>query len=353
MYTIQSFSSLIENNFTVLTNTSKDLLHGLKLFHKDKWYIAGALALNEGQSPHKLINSSPEDTDYQLLAKAAILLAQGNLEHPLTITTGFPYSTYHIYKDKAASFLRQTHVIDYDASTFGAGGKKKVVVEVQNVEVIPEIVGCTIGIRKGETQANGSFFVLSCGFGTFESILSTDSGIIEQTMVSTHGIRYAVNILINELKSKYYLEMRNEHQFDDAFQRGYVYLNRKNIDLREMRRNAIRTYYEQVISPVLRNVITDQHLMKTNRIYLCGGAMYYQDLLDCFNEEFEGIAQLIVLGNPETIASTGYLLNSLRMSYGRKKSVAGIDIGNATTLVTTFSGAEQAKEKEKEDVEVV
>jgi plasmid segregation protein ParM len=59
--------------------------------------------------------------------------------------------------------------------------------------------------------------VLSCGFGTFESILSTDSGIIEQTMVSTHGIRYAVNISINELKSKYYLELRNEHQSTTLF----------------------------------------------------------------------------------------------------------------------------------------
>ncbi len=336
MYEIQTFSSLVENNNTVLSNTSKDLLHGLKIQHNDKWYICGDLALNEGLSPHKLINSSPADLDYQLLAKAAMLLIQDRVEQPITITTGFPYSTYHIYKDRAVEFFQGTHLLDYDASTYNAGNKKKVVLEVQNVAVIPEIVGCTIAVRKGETQATGSFFVLSCGFGTFESILSTDSGIIEQTMVSTHGIRYAVNLMINELKSKYYLELRNTHQFDDAFQRGYVFLNRQNIDLREIRRNAIQTYYNEVISPNLRTIINDTNLMKTNRIYLCGGAMYYQDLIDCFNNEFGGFAKLTVLDNPETLASKGYALNSLRMTQGKQKSSVGIDIGNASTVVASF-----------------
>lgn len=337
MYEIQMFSSLVENNNTVLSNTSKDLLHGLKIQHNDKWYICGDLALNEGLSPHKIINSSPDDTDYQLLAKAAMLLIQDQVEQPISITTGFPYSTYHIYKDRAIDFFKGTHILDYDASTHNQGNKKKVVLEVQNVAVVPEIVGCTIAIRKGETKASGSFFVLSCGFGTFESILSTDSGIIEQTMVSTHGIRYAVNLMINELRSKYYLELRNEHQFDDAFQRGYVFLNRKNIDLREIRKNAIQTYYNEVISPNLRSVINDTNLMKTNRIYLCGGAMYYQELIDCFQAEFGEFTKLTVLDNPETLASKGYALNSLRMAQGKPKSAVGIDIGNATTVVTNFS----------------
>lgn len=340
MYSVKSFSSLVENNNTVLNNTSKDLLHGLKILHDDKWHICGDLALNEGQSPHKLINSSPDDTDYQLLGKSALLLVQDAVEQPVTLTTGFPYATYHIHKEKAAAFFRKTHILEYDASTFSSGGRKKAVLEVQHVDVIPEIVGCTIAIRKGESNATGSFFVLSCGFGTFESILSTDSGIIEQTMSSAHGIRYAVNILINELKSKYYLEFRNAHQFDDAFQRGYVYLNRQNIDLREIRREAIQTYYKEVVSPTLRNIINDANLMKTNRIYLCGGAMYYQDLIDCFRNEFESFAQLTVLDQPETLASKGYALNSLRLSHGKQKSAVGIDIGNATTIVTNFDDEE-------------
>jgi len=340
MYSIQSFSSLVETNNTVLSNTSKDLLHGLKIAHDDKWHICGDLALNEGLSPHKIINSSPDDTDYQLLAKSALLLVQDAVDQPITVTTGFPYSTYHIYREKAISFLQRSHVLEYDASTFNGGGRKKAVLEVQQVDVIPEIVGCTIAIRKGEKQAKGSFFVLSCGFGTFESILSTDSGIIEQSMVSTHGVRYAVNILINELKSKYYLELRNAHQFDDAFQRGYVFLNRQNIDLREIRRNALQTYYNEVISPNLRSIITDANLMKTNRIYLCGGAMYYEDLVDCFKNEFANIAQIEVLDNPETLASKGYALNSLRITNGKRRSAVGIDIGNATTIVTNFNGGE-------------
>lgn len=338
VYEIQSFPSLVENNNTNLSQTAKDLLHGLKIQHNNKWYICGDLALNEGQSPHKLINSSPDDIDYQILAKAAMLLVENQVEQPITITTGFPYSTYYIYKDKAIEFFQRTHMLDYDISTHNAGNKKRVILEVQKVEVIPEIVGCTIGIRKGEPQVSGNFFVFSCGFGTFESILSTDSGIIEQTMISTHGIRYAVNLMINELKSKYYLELRNTHQIDEAFKRGYIFLNRQNIDLREIRKSVIQTYYQEVISPNLRSVINDSNLVKANRIYMCGGAMYYEELIDCFKEEFGKFTEITVLDNPETLASKGYAINLLRVGHGKFKSSVGIDIGNATTVVANFSG---------------
>ena len=120
----QSISSLIENNNSALNNTSADVLNGLKILHEGQWYICGNLALNEGQAPHKLINSSPADLDYQLLVKAALLLVADSVEQPVTITTGFPYATYRIYKDIATEQLKKSHIIEYDASTFGGTGKK-------------------------------------------------------------------------------------------------------------------------------------------------------------------------------------------------------------------------------------
>jgi len=336
MFETQSFSSLIENNNSNLSNTSKSLLNGLKIFHDNQWYICGNLALNEGQLPHKFINSAPDDIDYQLLIKAALLLLPDSVEQPITITTGFPYSTYHIYKEPAINLLKRGHIIEFDSSTFSNGNKKTVIHEIQNVEVIPEIVGCTIALRKGEQQAEGNFFVLSCGFGTFESILSMEHGIVEQTMVSTHGLRYAVNLLISELEKTHYLEFRDAHLMDEAFQKGYIILNRKNVDLKEMRRNALKAYYNEVISPKLRGVITDANLMKATKIYLCGGGMLYQELVDCFRNEFGEIAQLEFVTDPSSLASKGYALNSLRVS-GNKKSSVGIDIGNATTVVTTLA----------------
>ena len=337
MFAIQSFSSLIENSNANLSNTSKDLLNGLKIFHDNQWYICGNLALNEGQLPHKFINSAPTDLDYQLLVKAALLLIADSVEQPITLTTGFPYSTYRIYKDIATDFLKKTHIIEYDASTFSNTGKKTVILDVQNVEVIPEIVGCTIALRKGEQQADGNFFVLSCGFGTFESVLSMESGIVEQTMVSTHGMRYAVNMMISELEKTHYLGFKNAHLMDDAFQKGYIILNRKNVDLRDLRRSVLRAYYNEVISPNLRNVITDANLMKTNKVYLCGGGMYYQDLVDCFKNEFGDIAQLEFVTDPANLASKGYALNSMRVSGGKKQSSVGLDVGNAVSVVSRLS----------------
>jgi len=334
----QSFSSLIENNNSPLNNTSADVLNGLKILHEGQWYICGNLALNEGQAPHKLINSSPSDLDYQLLVKAALLLVADSVEQPVTITTGFPYATYRIYKDIATEQLKKSHIIEYDASTFGGNGKKTVILDVKNVDVIPEIVGCSIALRKGEENASGSFFILSCGFGTFESVLSMDSGVVEQSMISTHGLRYAINYMINELSKTHYLGFRTAHTLDEAFQKGYLYIDKKNVDVREIRKNALKSYYNEVISPNLRNVITDKNLSKTNKIYLCGGGMYYQDLIECFKAEFGEIAQLEVVSDPSALASKGYALNSQRVSGGLKAASIGMDIGNSTTVVTRITG---------------
>jgi hypothetical protein len=236
----------------------------------------------------------------------------------------------------AVNLLKKSHIVEFDASTYSNGNKKTVIQDVQNVEVIPEIVGCTIALRKGEQQAEGNFFVLSCGFGTFESILSMEHGIVEQTMVSTHGLRYAVNKMISELEKTHYLEFRDAHLMDEAFQKGYIILNRKNVDLKEIRRNVLKAYYNEVISPKLRNVITDANLMKANKIYLCGGGMLYQELVDCFRNEFGEIAQLEFVTDPASLASKGYALNSLRVS-GHKRSSIGLDIGNATTVITALT----------------
>jgi plasmid segregation protein ParM len=335
VFNIKKLPSLIEVNNSVLSGTSRNLIDGLKICNENLWYVCGNLALNEAILPHKLINSSPSDIDYQILLKASLLLMHDSIEQPLTITTGFPYSTYNLYREEASSYIKNTHRIEYDESTYTLnGGKKTIMLDVHNVEVMSEIVGCTLALRKGEAQEKGNFFVLSCGFGTFESIMSTDAGVVEQSMISTIGMSYAVNLTMKELLNKYYLEFRNAHLIDEAFQRGYIILNKKRIDLKELRRNSLRTYYQEVISPNLRSVISDSNLMKSNRIFLCGGGMYYEDLVNCFKEEYGEIAQLTIVSDPELLASKGYALNSLRISGGQKKSSIGIDIGNSTTVVT-------------------
>jgi hypothetical protein len=54
-----------------------------------------------------------------------MLLVENQVEQPITITTGFPYSTYYIYKDKAIEFFQRTHMLDYDISTHNAGIRKE------------------------------------------------------------------------------------------------------------------------------------------------------------------------------------------------------------------------------------
>lgn len=331
-----SFPSVIELNNRNLRNTAASLLSGLKLHHNNNYYTVGTLALSEGEFPHRNINSAPDETDYQLLIKSSLVLLEDKAAQPVALTLGFPYSTYNIYKDVAKQSFTGSHEIEYDPSTFSGQSIKRTSVTIDKLEVMPEIVGCMIGVRK-ELRDNSNFFIISVGYGTMEAVLSVDGGIVERTLISTHGINYAINLLKQELEKKYYLAMQSEHQLNEAMVRGFIILNRKKIDLREMRRQILKSYYNEIISNALRKVISDKDLTTANRIYLAGGGILYEDLVSCFREEFDPVAELVLTEDPCTLASRGYLYNSQRIvsQYPDKPLLAvGLDIGNSSTSIS-------------------
>ena len=130
MFKTYTFPSVFEGNNTDLKNVSPDLINGLKIFHNGEGYVIGNLALTEGVSPHKNINSAPDELDYQLLLKAALLIANQKLGNPITVTTGFPFSTFQLNKEKATQLIDGQHTVEYDAATYGGGVKKNVQVWV-------------------------------------------------------------------------------------------------------------------------------------------------------------------------------------------------------------------------------
>ena len=107
--------------------------------------------------PHKSINAAPTDEEYKLLSEASLLLTQPKGEEEIYLTTGFPFATYILYRDKAMEVLQGRHIINYDASTFGGPNTTKREVNVGKVEIIPEIMGCTTAIREGNLQEKENF----------------------------------------------------------------------------------------------------------------------------------------------------------------------------------------------------
>jgi hypothetical protein len=331
------FPSVVESHNSELSNVAPDLVHGVKIFDNDTGYIVGHLALSEGNSPHKAINSSPEDLDYQLLLRTGLLLASTVVDQPVTLTVGFPYSTFQINRESVAELIGKTQKISYDTSPYGGRSIQTRTIQIAKVDVIPEVVGCIIGARKGSRGQKGAFYMASLGYGTFEACLSTETGIVQRTMVSTVGVRYAVDIAMKELEQKYYLGMRTEHQFDSAFQRGTITLNRRRIDLTDLRTRALQRYYEDVISPMLRNTWTDDDFNRSSILLLAGGGSMYPELVKCFEDEFGGILSVNVVDDPTTLASTGYCIRS--QSVGGQDGVAvGLDVGNAQTVLTVATG---------------
>lgn len=334
--TSYSFPSMFEATGEGLNFVSKDLLNGMMLYEEDQAYILGNLALSEGMSPNKAINSAPDELDYSLFLKAGILMATQKNNRPLAVTTGFPFSTYQIYKDKAEEFISGINTIDYFPGTFSNKKRTKVNTHIQKVEILPEMIGNIIGLRVGEESADGNFFVVSLGYGTCEAVLSTDNGIVHRTAASITGMQYAVDMFMRSLSSKYYLGLKTEKQIDMSFRNDHIILDRKRINIVELRKHTLERYYEHVISPVLRRSFSDSDFEKADKIFLTGGGALFPELVDAFNNEFNDIADVELVKNPLTLTSEGYSLNSIMLTGGDKSTAIGLDVGNANTVLTQY-----------------
>jgi hypothetical protein len=332
LFDIEAIPSVYESNNFDLKHVAQNLVKGLNLTLGNQAYIVGNLALSEGISPHRNINASPDEIDYNLLMKSGLLIAIQKLGNPITVTTGLPFSTYMLYKDLIKEKFVGEHEIQFNTGTYTNGGIKKVNVEVDQVIVMPEVVGCSIGLRK-EENVNGSFFMLSLGYGTLEGIVSTPSGIVQRSALSVFGLRYAVNLMKEELSRMYYLDLKNEHQLDLAFREASIVLNRKRIDLTLLRKKVLHQYYNDVVSPALRKAFDDSDFAKSSGMYLAGGGSYYTDLVDMFKKEFDEFTTVMIPGNAAHLAAIGYCYQSIIANAGDEGRAVGIDVGNSSTVV--------------------
>ncbi|NJO92840.1 MAG: hypothetical protein HC831_30630, partial [Chloroflexia bacterium] len=235
-----SFPSVYEAIGTNLNYVSKDLINGLQMYdEKEQAYLIGNLALNEGISPNKLVNSSPHEIDYQLFLKAGILLANHNNNRPLAITTGFPFSTYQVYKDIAKNMIENLDSIEYNPGTYTNRMKTSIKANISQVEILPEMIGNIIALRVGDAQAEGNFFVVSLGYGTCEAVLSTENGIVHRTALSINGMQYAVDLFMRSLGTKYYLGLKTEKQLDVSFRNDYIILDRQKVNIVDLRKRIL------------------------------------------------------------------------------------------------------------------
>lgn len=345
-----SFPSVYETVGTDLSFVSKSLINGLQLYdEKEQAYIVGNLALTEGRSPNKLVNSSPHDIDYQLLLKSGLLLANEKQERPLVITTGFPFSTYQVYKDAAENMIKKLDNIEFNPETYSNKKKNKKAVKIDKVEILPEMIGNIIALRVGETQAEGNFFVVSLGYGTCEAVLSTEDGIVHRTSTSITGMQYAVDLFMRSLATKYYLGLKTEKQLDISFRNDHIILDRKKVNISDLRKRILERYYKDIVSMGLRKSFTDSDFESANKIYLTGGGALFKDLVEEFKKEFNEIATVEVVKNPLTLTSEGYSLNSVMLADGDESRAIGLDIGNANTVLTQYEAEKKPEVIKKEE----
>jgi len=342
------FPSVYEETTVDYAKVAANFIEGMKIVNfNQRDYLIGNMALSEGNAPHKFLNSSAQDLDYQLLALTAIIIASQGTDNKMVITTGFPFITHAIFKKGARDFYLGKHQVSFDTRTFGGTGVENVSVNVVAFDALTEVDGCIKAIRNGQMAEKHNFFIGSLGFGTFELALSTPSGIIQRTAHSEKGINYAVDILENEIEKQYYLNLLTGQQIERAFQRGFFVINRRKVDVLEMRKRALTSYYNEVISPAMRKKFSDEDFSKTNKLYLVGGGAMYSELVSLFKEEFQDILDIIVYPEPYLCASEGYCLNSVgivpstnNLEMKENITYVGIDLGNSNTVVTIYNESE-------------
>lgn len=337
MLRTKSFPSVFETNSTELVDVADDLQKGLKVQVDDEWYVVGGLALREGTAPHKGINNAPSDLDYRLLLRAGLMVAEaGDVNSPLTVTTGFPHSTYRVHRKQARDLIRGEKQVEFDGRPFGQDERSIMEMEITRVEVIPEIEGHVTATRKGELQEEEPFFAVALGYGTFESVLSLPSGPVQRTATNGNGLRYATSLMAERLREKHYLDMLTEHQIDMAMREGSLIAGRQRYDLSDLREEVLHIYYNDVISPALEKAFDDKDFGDAHKMYLAGGGALYEELVDAFKEEFDDILSVEVVPNPSTHMSRGYALHSNGVNGKSRDHAVGIDLGNANTSVTLF-----------------
>jgi hypothetical protein len=321
-------------------------------------YIVGLQAFTEGVSPHKSINASPADPDYKLISQSALVLAlnesakasKSSVFPKLAITTGFPFATFQYNKDEAVEYFKSDKIITYyKADESGNMITEQTLVPVASVNVMPEILGCDYAIRKGENPSQENYIIISLGYGTTEGVVSTPEGVLNRSLFSVHGINYAVNVFAQEVYKHSYLRLKTEHQIDQIFSKGFIYIDRKRRDFSEEKLQSLKIYYTNVLSPAIRKYVSDEDFELCSKIVLVGGGAYHQELVNLFNEEFGGICAVTIQPQPEKCASIGYALfsknhtfqesNKDSLSYHQDRdniACVGIDIGNANTCVSVI-----------------
>jgi plasmid segregation protein ParM len=337
--------SVFEENSINFHKVADNFLDAIKIIDfNGRDYLVGQLALREGSAPHKLINSSVDETDYRLLTNAGLVLATMGRYNRLIVTSGFPFSTYQSYRKKAVEYMQKNYEVAFDTKTYGGDKIMKSAFTVSHADIMLELEGCVRAIRDGENREKNNFFIASIGYGTFEIAKSQPGGLVHRTTDSNKGLQYAISMVENEIRKEYYLNMITEKQFERSFQRGMIVLDRKKINLDELRRESLRSYYYEVISPAMKRKFTNEDFTNTNRIYLVGGGALYPDLVELFKEEYNGILDVILYPEPLLCAAKGYCLQSMSRakSYSDIESTdntayVGLDIGNSNTVVYVYT----------------
>lgn len=350
-----SFPSVYESTLRDFATNNDPILGFSKLKYDGSDYLVGLQALNEGISPHKIINPSPDELDYKVISQSALLLASNLLQTDvkngktpkMIITSGFPNATFQFNKDEAIKYFKNDKLITYfKVDEDGTQNYEQRVVSIKNVNIIPELVGCDTAVRNGESPIDGSFILISLGYGTCEGVLSTPDGLSARTLFSTHGISYPVNLFTQELSKHTYLQMRTEHQIDHLFSKGFMFVNRKKKDFTNEKKIALEMYYNNVVSPTIRRYISDQDFESCNKIVIAGGGALHKDIIDLFNQEFGEILTVHIYENPDKCAANGYALYSkTNYNLNMKENLystddpddlvfLGMDLGNASTSVS-------------------
>ncbi|MFZ9661772.1 MAG: hypothetical protein ACO29O_07835, partial [Chitinophagaceae bacterium] len=208
-------------------------------------------------------------------------------------------------------------------------------IELETFDILPELAGCVIGLKKHYKIPEENFLVISLGFGTTEMGVVNTEGLNKRTVISIPGIERCIKNLRDELEKEHFIGFMTDHQLDEAFIKGSTILNRMPINLVSIKNGILKSFYKEYISDTIKNMISDRDFDRMEKIYVCGGGVHYEELQNCFRDEFEKMIPIEFIREPDTLAAIGYYYNSLRISASPSSFAVGVDLGNSSTYICT------------------
>lgn len=304
-----------EGTMDSTSTTDNSAFAPLVLKFRGKEYLVG----KSPDIPDRMTAVSPAGIDFQLLVRVALLLADTEGAGGVSLAVSLPLSL-SVYGDVMKKSLQGKISVEFGASQVCKEYIRREI-DISHLQVISRLESCEAAIRLGPFREKGVFMLVNLGQRACEAAISIPGEPFAQQFCA-RGIRSGIDLGVGM----------------ESLQQALFGCKTANTNVPRLREEVLLHYYEAVVSPGIRKMLSGCNDRGGLKIYLCGDGASYPELQQCFRDEFGGGFPVVVYPAPEKCASQGCCIRGQHVRQGFPGPVVavGLDVDDRYTCVSVL-----------------